>query len=93
LLRSQHRGYVADRLSPGEARAVDRQECRVERPVLPADWSPRQGGGDDWPFDESGRVVDSVMAGALRDRGRVCPGNTTAGRLDLFKQIAKYVTW
>jgi pimeloyl-ACP methyl ester carboxylesterase len=27
-----------------------------------ADWSPRQGGAYDWPFDESGRVVDSVMA-------------------------------
>ena len=27
-----------------------------------ADWSPRQGGGYDWPFDESGRVIDSVMA-------------------------------
>jgi len=27
-----------------------------------ADWSPRQAGGYDWPFDDSGRVVDSVMA-------------------------------
>jgi enterochelin esterase-like enzyme len=27
-----------------------------------ADWAPRPGGGYDWPFDESGRVVDSVMA-------------------------------
>jgi pimeloyl-ACP methyl ester carboxylesterase len=27
-----------------------------------ADWSPRQTGGYDWPFDESDRVVDSVMA-------------------------------
>jgi pimeloyl-ACP methyl ester carboxylesterase len=27
-----------------------------------ADWSPRQGGGYDWPFDESGGVVDGVMA-------------------------------
>ena len=27
-----------------------------------ADWSPRQGGGYDWPFDESGHVIDGVMA-------------------------------
>src|SRR4051812_4205022 len=40
LLRGQNGRHITDRLAPTETRAIDRQECRVKRPELPADAPP-----------------------------------------------------